>query len=175
MKPPSLALPVSIALFSRFSSFLFAHSFSLRFCALFAQPPTLDIRLVFSLLSFLDRKLLHPRYSTRSIKGRLKICSQSLFFDPQDESLPVVRYDFRHVSLIEVFLTLCFLFLFSILISNQPWKASSSSFSVADATDTFVISGERLVEMRANNVIEPYRFRKVSNLFTISFPGNFKA
>eukprot|EP01125_Pyxidicula_operculata_P009488 TRINITY_DN3125_c0_g1_i2.p1 TRINITY_DN3125_c0_g1~~TRINITY_DN3125_c0_g1_i2.p1 ORF type:complete len:796 (-),score=134.84 TRINITY_DN3125_c0_g1_i2:68-2455(-) len=81
--------------------------------------------------------------SQRQIRGRIKLCSQSLFFDPHDERLPIVRYEFKFVSMIDA------------------WHSVSGLFSFSsDATSqrAFVIKTKRIVQMRANNAIEPYKF-----------------
>lgn len=99
----------------------------------------------------------------------MKICSQSLFFDPQDESLPgrssvhvhlssyaaVIRYEFKHLSIIE------------------PWSSSTSYVTVSFffpshlftaqvrvEPQTFVIKGTHSTHMRSGHTIEPYRFIK---------------
>lgn len=73
----------------------------------------------------------------KKIKGRIKICSRSLFFDPADERLPVIKYDFQFVTQIESFAGLS-----------------------AMTSDMFVLYTTQIVEMRANNIIDPYVFKK---------------
>ena len=68
----------------------------------------------------------------RPIKGRMKICSRSLFFDPQDEHLPIFKYDFMNMTRIE---------------PQQP--------------DQFIIYTTRFMETRAHNIIGPYKFNEV--------------
>lgn len=81
----------------------------------------------------------------RAIKGRLKLCSQSLFFDPHDDRLAIIRYPYSHVTLLEA------------------WNGAGSFFSsLATDSDTFVIKTKRIVQMRENNVIEPYKVTDVS-------------
>eukprot|EP01126_Amoeba_proteus_P000445 TRINITY_DN10126_c0_g4_i2.p1 TRINITY_DN10126_c0_g4~~TRINITY_DN10126_c0_g4_i2.p1 ORF type:complete len:976 (-),score=197.01 TRINITY_DN10126_c0_g4_i2:134-3061(-) len=74
----------------------------------------------------------------RTVKGRVKICSRSLFFDPQDERLPIFKFEFSFITKIE---------------SN---------------TDQFIIHCYRYMEARANNVIGPYQFNEGNSKHTFS-------
>lgn len=94
-------------------------------------------------------------HSFRKVKGRIKICSRSLFFDPSDERLPVIKYDFQFINQIESFggLTL-------------------------SSSDMFAIHTTQIVEMRANNIIGPYVFKKVifySVLLIFTLSGRLSA
>uniref|UniRef100_A0A6B2KXN1 BEACH domain-containing protein n=1 Tax=Arcella intermedia TaxID=1963864 RepID=A0A6B2KXN1_9EUKA len=81
--------------------------------------------------------VFYPKEDSRPIKGRLKICSQSLFFDPHEERLPVVRYAFQDISVIE------------------PWKNNA-----AINENYFMIRTSKITQMRANMLNEPYKIEE---------------
>lgn len=82
----------------------------------------------------------------RPLKGRVKICSRSIFFDPQDELLPIFKYDFTHITQLE---------------SSPP--------------DRFTVHCTRYMETRANSIVGPYKFNEVcsDSSNTDSKQGNF--
>jgi factor associated with neutral sphingomyelinase activation len=79
---------------------------------------------------------------SRKILGRLKLCSKSLIFDPQDISLPMMKFEYQSLSAIE------------------PWKGSLYTTMDMKA-DIFTITTTMVVEMKENNNIAPYRFKNI--------------
>eukprot|EP01114_Cavostelium_apophysatum_P011697 TRINITY_DN260_c1_g1_i1.p1 TRINITY_DN260_c1_g1~~TRINITY_DN260_c1_g1_i1.p1 ORF type:complete len:896 (-),score=250.63 TRINITY_DN260_c1_g1_i1:12-2699(-) len=77
----------------------------------------------------------------RRVKGRLKLCSLSVIFDPDDHKLPITRIPFKLADTIE------------------PWQGPLLSFLPAKA-DLFVIHSSGWVEMKENNANAPYVFRE---------------
>jgi len=78
----------------------------------------------------------------RKIRGRLKVCSKSLVFDPQDNSDSIIKFPFRDITLI-----------------------SEAKNSLHISQEVFVILSEKIVLMKENNVIAPYISKIVRFLF----------
>lgn len=76
----------------------------------------------------------------RKIKGRLKVCSASIVFDPDDVAIPIMKFPFKEVVKIEI----------------DPKKTSS------EGTEMFYVESSLVVEMKENNFNTPYKFRKVN-------------
>lgn len=88
--------------------------------------------------------------SVRQVKGRLRVCSKSIFFEPNDIDLPIVRYEFSFVKAIDE--------LKEGLIAKED-------------KNSFYIHTLQTVEMKENNVIGPYKFvqKEVIHRFTVKY------
>ena len=75
---------------------------------------------------------------SRKIKGRLKVCSSSLVFDPQDISEPMIKFPFRSTV--------------GIVALKQGLRS---------VQDVFSITSDRVDEMLENNIVKPYIVKKV--------------
>lgn len=76
----------------------------------------------------------------RRVKGRILLCSASLMFDPEDIRMPIIKFPYRDVSLIDQW---------NDLTSLLPAKA-----------DIFSVRSTLVVEMKENNTNAPYKFVK---------------
>ena len=68
------------------------------------------------------------------VQGRLKICSRSLIFEPTDVKKPVKKYPFKGII------------------------SSIEEIVTNDKTSVISFGAESFFEMKANNVVGPYRF-----------------
>jgi hypothetical protein len=91
----------------------------------------------FFLTSYLLHHLLH-HYS--ALKGRLKLCSGSLMFDPDDFRFPIYKLPFKSVELIQQL---------------------SGSMAKQFEGETFAVRSKVVVQMKENNEDAPYVFREV--------------
>ncbi|XP_072169728.1 protein FAN-like [Diadema setosum] len=88
----------------------------------------------------------------RRCRGRLKICSKSIVFDPQDVSYPIIKFPLR--SCVKV----------------EEWTPPLI-FKIGSKRDTLVIHTKQTIEMKAGNEIGPYHFKKGEtwHYFTLNF------
>eukprot|EP01119_Soliformovum_irregulare_P011407 TRINITY_DN2849_c1_g1_i1.p1 TRINITY_DN2849_c1_g1~~TRINITY_DN2849_c1_g1_i1.p1 ORF type:complete len:891 (-),score=264.62 TRINITY_DN2849_c1_g1_i1:87-2759(-) len=77
----------------------------------------------------------------RRVKGRLKLCSASIIFDPEEIKLPILKIPFRHVDFVD------------------KWQPNLMSKLPAKA-DLFVIRSNMVLEMKENNTNAPYVFKE---------------
>ncbi|XP_033626549.1 protein FAN-like [Asterias rubens] len=77
----------------------------------------------------------------RKVRGRLKICSKCIVFDPQEISHPVVKFPLRECILIE------------------KWTGPLLS-RLGGRRDMIAIQSKQTIEMKANNIIGSYEFKK---------------
>ncbi|XP_022082216.1 protein FAN-like isoform X2 [Acanthaster planci] len=86
------------------------------------------------------------------IRGRLKVCSKSIVFDPQDTSQPVVKLPLREC------------------IKIDKWTGPLLS-RLGSREDVIVIKCKQKIEMKANNIIGPYEFKKgiSKHLFSLNY------
>lgn len=84
----------------------------------------------------------------RKCKGRLKVCSQSLVFDPQESSEPVVKFPFKSA------------------VSVAPLKPH-----LQRSQDVLVVTCERTLEMLENEAVAPYVIKrdKREHRFSLNF------
>lgn len=87
----------------------------------------------------------------RSIKGRLKVCSRSIFFDPEDNSIPIIRYDYNAMVEVETL--------------------RNGSIAQLNNGETFFVKTKQMVQMKDNNIVRPYVFQngEVLHRFAIKY------
>ena len=85
----------------------------------------------------------------RKQRGRLKVCSYSIIFDPLDSADPVLKIAYRDVLKIE------------------RWKQQSSKIG----DNAFLITATQVTEMLAGNVIGPHKFirRECKCVFSLNY------
>jgi factor associated with neutral sphingomyelinase activation len=83
----------------------------------------------------------HKEIIKRKVNGRLKVCSKSLLFEPQDVALPIVKYEFKDI----------------IAIGEGP------------NSEEFFIKTLSVIEMKENNIVAPYKFIQFSQSKTHRF------
>ncbi|KAG1668548.1 Protein FAN [Nymphon striatum] len=85
-------------------------------------------------------------------KGRLKICSKSIVFDPRDISFPVLKFPLKDCK------------------DVSEWSGDLLS-KLGNKRDGIVVESNLTVEMLKDNVIAPYEFNKNKQkyLFTLQF------
>ncbi|XP_038068745.1 protein FAN-like isoform X1 [Patiria miniata] len=88
----------------------------------------------------------------RRTRGRLKVCSKSIVFDPQDVSQPVVKFPLREC------------------IQIDKWTGPLLS-RLGNRGDVIVIQCKQKIEMKANNIIGSYEFKKetTKHLFSLNY------
>lgn len=84
----------------------------------------------------------------RKQKGRLKVCSKSLLFDPKDINFPILKFPLKECTVIE------------------RWKGPL--LSKIDKGNIIRIECEQIVEMLEGNFIEPYVFKREKKVFHFS-------
>ncbi|XP_064393489.1 protein FAN-like [Halichondria panicea] len=82
----------------------------------------------------------------RKQRGRLKICSESLVFDPLDFSHPVIKVAFRDCT------------------SVKSWDNNDSRIS----DNSFTVKTNQFCEMLEGNILSPYKFKKEKCTFVFS-------
>nr|XP_054748414.1 BEACH domain-containing protein lvsF-like [Lytechinus pictus] len=88
----------------------------------------------------------------RRCRGRLKICSKSIVFDPQDVSQPIMKFPLRSCIKIEEW--------------NPPLLSK-----IGSKRDTLYIQNSQTIHMKSDNEIGPYNFKKGDSryIFTLNF------
>ncbi|XP_030831134.1 protein FAN-like [Strongylocentrotus purpuratus] len=88
----------------------------------------------------------------RRCRGRLKICSKSIVFDPQDVSQPIMKFPLRSC------------------IKIEEWSPPLLS-KIGSKRDTLFIQTPQTIQMKAGNEIGPYNFKKGDSqyFFTLNF------
>ena len=75
----------------------------------------------------------------RPFKGRLKVCTHSLIFEPFEVRRPIVKFKFKHFL-------------------REPVIATEISFlEDHDVAKSFLVEVDRVVEMKVNNENRPYK------------------
>ena len=75
----------------------------------------------------------------RPFKGRLKVCTHSLIFEPFEVRRPIVKFKFKHFL-------------------REPQIATEISFlEDHDVAKSFLVEVDRVVEMKVNNENRPYK------------------
>ncbi|XP_072024442.1 protein FAN-like [Amphiura filiformis] len=77
----------------------------------------------------------------KKLRGRLKVCSKSIVFEPQDTAYPVVKFMLRDTSKIE------------------KWTGPLLS-RLGNRGDMIMIECRQTIEMMKDNIIGPYEFKK---------------
>ncbi|RMX49368.1 hypothetical protein pdam_00014803, partial [Pocillopora damicornis] len=90
----------------------------------------------------------------RKQRGRLKICSKSILFDPIDTSYPILKFPLRECNAI------------------THWSGSLMS-RIDTKGDVLAIESKQVIEMKEGNTIAPYTFRREKAKYLFSF--NFVA
>ncbi|XP_071822078.1 protein FAN-like [Apostichopus japonicus] len=80
-----------------------------------------------------------PETEERKSRGRLKVCSKSLVFDPQDTSQPLIKFPFQRCD--------------KIIEHEQALIARQTTNAIA-------IHCKQIVEMKADNMISPFKFKQ---------------
>ena len=103
---------------------------------------------IFRLRLFKTSILISHFHSVRlaKVKGRLKLCSGSLIFDPEDTRLPITKLPFRTTQYIDY------------------WMEARTSGTGLSPMDVFVVKASSIVEMKENNINAPYKNRQVCSL-----------
>ncbi|KYQ89935.1 BEACH domain-containing protein [Tieghemostelium lacteum] len=99
----------------------------------------------------------------KRVKGRILVCSSSIFFEPDEMKLPIMKFPFREVSSIEKLQTSISpsqMSPTSRLLSNPNQQQSLLS----SKADIFTIQTNQVIEMKENNNNKPYIFKKYNNL-----------
>ncbi|KAG8197532.1 hypothetical protein JTE90_007268 [Oedothorax gibbosus] len=81
----------------------------------------------------------------RAHKGRLKVCSKSILFDPKDACHPILKFPLRDCQKIE------------------QWQGSL--LSKIDKGNVVYVECDQVIEMLDGNFIAPYTFKREKNTF----------
>ncbi|XP_031555523.1 BEACH domain-containing protein lvsF-like, partial [Actinia tenebrosa] len=90
----------------------------------------------------------------RRQRGRLKMCSKSILFDPIDTSFPILKFPLRECLRI------------------AHWTGPLLS-KIDTKGDVLVIESKQVIEMKEGNIVAPYRFIREKKKYLFSF--NFVA
>ncbi|XP_077865319.1 protein FAN-like [Saccoglossus kowalevskii] len=77
----------------------------------------------------------------RKVRGRLKTCSKSILFDPQDMSYPIIKFPMRDTVRIE------------------EWSGSLMS-KIGNQGNIVMIESNQIIQMKETNIIASYKFLK---------------
>jgi factor associated with neutral sphingomyelinase activation len=90
----------------------------------------------------------------RKQRGRLKLCSKSVLFDPENATQPILKFSFREVK------------------SLGQWSGALTS-KLDTKGNILAIKSEQVTEMKEDNIISPYKFKKVNReyLFSLTYVG----
>ena len=86
------------------------------------------------------------RLASSRIKGRLKICTKSIMFEPDDISIPLTRYSFKDMT----------------ASPPQIYARGRDSSAQELGNDIFTVSCTRISEMREDGVHAPYVRREAN-------------
>ena len=94
---------------------------------------------------------------TLKVPGRLKVCSRCVIFEPNDTKRAVIKYPYKNLTS-------------SVESVNTKWTQSSMSTTNkncdSDMSLTFLVNS--YFEMKANNVVGPYKLSEVKRRVVIS-------
>eukprot|EP01112_Ceratiomyxa_fruticulosa_P018129 TRINITY_DN5758_c0_g1_i1.p1 TRINITY_DN5758_c0_g1~~TRINITY_DN5758_c0_g1_i1.p1 ORF type:complete len:946 (+),score=197.65 TRINITY_DN5758_c0_g1_i1:1578-4415(+) len=79
----------------------------------------------------------------KRVKGRMLLCSGSIFFDPEDNSIPIWKFKYSDITVIEHWI--------------GPLESTLSSLA---KSAVLLIRASQVIEMKENNVNAPYKFKK---------------
>ncbi|GAM22164.1 hypothetical protein SAMD00019534_053390, partial [Acytostelium subglobosum LB1] len=87
----------------------------------------------------------------KRIKGRILVCSHSIFFEPDDIKFPIMKFPFKEMVNIDQ-------------LGSNPNNLYQKRhpLSILAKTDLFYIQTNQVIEMKDNNVNAPYLFQKVN-------------
>ena len=77
----------------------------------------------------------------RQVRGRIKVCSRSIMFDPEDTSVPVASYSFRSMK----------------AMMPSDFSRAGDTSSPELGSELFVITTTSVTNMREDGVHHPYR------------------
>ncbi|EDV29760.1 uncharacterized protein TRIADDRAFT_52484 [Trichoplax adhaerens] len=80
--------------------------------------------------------------------GRLKVCSKSLVYEPQDTIAPLLRFDYKQCEFID--------------------KWSGSLYSKIDRSNVIAVNAFQVIELKEGNKVTPYNFRKQKGFYLFS-------
>ncbi|XP_063849443.1 protein FAN-like isoform X3 [Scylla paramamosain] len=83
------------------------------------------------------------KFESGTIRGRLKVCSKSLVFDPRDSRAPIIKFPYRGIEVIEE------------TISSH---ANDLMFNGEEVVRVVEARSNLTVEMLERGVLQPYRF-----------------
>ncbi|ELT88952.1 hypothetical protein CAPTEDRAFT_180999 [Capitella teleta] len=75
-------------------------------------------------------------------RGRLKLCSKSILFDPKDVAFPIIKIAFRDILAID------------------KWEVPIIAQYLRQDSCTFFLESEQVVNMKEDNSIKPYVFNR---------------
>jgi factor associated with neutral sphingomyelinase activation len=81
----------------------------------------------------------------RRLKGRIKLCSGSILFDPEDTRYAILKFPYESV------------------VGCGKWNGPLTEL-LPDKKETFIIRSESVVMMKENNQNRPYVFQKVGHI-----------
>ncbi|XP_076336883.1 protein FAN-like isoform X2 [Tachypleus tridentatus] len=101
---------------------------------------------------YYDEKLAEPEAIKRKQKGRLKVCSKSILFDPQDITLPILKFPLKECVVIE------------------NWVRPLLS-KLGNKGGVIHIRCNQVVEMLEGGFIAPYKFKREARscLFALNY------
>ncbi|XP_062502057.1 protein FAN-like [Corticium candelabrum] len=90
----------------------------------------------------------------RKQRGRLKLCSKSILFDPEDVGQPILKLNFRDVK------------------SLGQWAGSLLS-KLDTRGKVLSVRSTQVIEMKEGNMIAPYKFSRINKeyLFSLTYVG----
>lgn len=80
----------------------------------------------------------------RKSRGRIKVCSKSLVFDPQDTSLPLIKFPFHQCEKI---------------------SEHSHALFAKNTVNVIAVQCKQIIEMKADNIIGPFKFKENKDKF----------
>ncbi|XP_048576936.1 protein FAN isoform X2 [Nematostella vectensis] len=86
----------------------------------------------------------------RKQRGRLKMCSKSILFDPNDTSLPILKFPLREC------------------LKIAQWNGPLLS-RIDSKGDVLVIESKQVIMMKESNVVAPYTFHRGKKKYLFSF------
>ena len=98
---------------------------------------------------------ISPSCQMKQIEGRLRICSQSIVFEPSQTSRGIIRAPFRYISYLGG--------------GMLDIASSSSSSQQQGSTKEVIIRCDRHVVMKMNNVIGPFHYQQTPVEFRFQF------
>ena len=85
------------------------------------------------------------------VPGRIKVCSKSLVFVPQNHALPMLKFALSDCSRVD------------------EWTPRSFQSALAAKRELMVLATDQTVEMLKHNLIAPFKFVRGKENFVFSF------
>lgn len=98
------------------------------------------------------QKIQLPSWQLHQMKGRLRLCSKSIFFEPDNFSAPIIRFPMNKVKKVEA-------------LTETPSSSNFVNDKWLGTQEGFVLEAALHVTMKENGIDAPYVFEKQDSIW----------